>query len=392
MPQVYDRGMDMADAVALIVAAGRGHRAGGGMPKQYRMLAGQSVLRHSCMAFVGHPKVGLVRVVIHPDDRTLYDESTIGLDLPPPVSGGETRHDSCRNGLEALAGDPPRIVLIHDAARPFADHPTIDRVFDALDTVPAAIAAVPVSDTLKEASAGDQVAATVAREGLWRAQTPQGFEFSVILDAHRRIDSRTLTDDAAVAEAAGIPVMLVAGSEDNFKITREEDFQRAETLLAGQGDIRVGTGFDAHCFAEGNGLTICGIWINHDKSVTGHSDADVALHALTDAVLGAIGAADIGSHFPPSDPRWRDAESAVFLRHAVSLVAARGGAIRHLDVTLICEAPKIGPHRDAMKARIAEIAGIGVDRVSVKATTTEGLGFTGRGEGIAAQAAATVRL
>lgn len=382
----------MADAVALIVAAGRGHRAGGGMPKQYRMLAGQSVLRRSCMAFLGHARIGAVRVVIHPDDRTFYDEAMAGLNLPPPVSGGETRHDSCRNGLEALAGDPPRIVLIHDAARPFADRPTIDRVFGALDTAPAAIAAVPVSDTLKKASAGDQVAATVAREGLWRAQTPQGFEFSAILDAHRRIDSRSLTDDAAVAEAAGIPVTLVAGSEDNFKITREEDFRRAETLLAGQGDIRVGTGFDVHRFTEGNGLTICGIWINHDRAVTGHSDADVALHALTDAVLGAVGEADIGSHFPPSDPRWRDAESAVFLRHAVSLVAARGGAIRHLDVTLICEEPKIGPHRDAMKVRIAEIAGVGVDRVSVKATTTEGLGFTGRGEGIAAQAVATVRL
>ncbi len=382
----------MADAVALIVAAGRGQRAGGAMPKQYRMLAGQSVLRRSCMAFLGHPRIGAVRVVIHPDDRARYDEAMAGLNLPPPVSGGETRHDSCRNGLEALAGDPPRIVLIHDAARPFADRPTIDRVFGALDTAPAAIAAIPVSDTLKKASAGDRVAATVAREGLWRAQTPQGFEFAAILDAHRRIDSRSLTDDAAVAEAAGIPVTLVAGSEDNFKITREEDFRRAETLLAGQGDIRVGTGFDVHRFTEGNGLTICGIWINHDKSVTGHSDADVALHALTDAVLGAIGEADIGSHFPSADPRWRDADSAVFLRHAVSLVTARGGAIRHLDVTLICEEPKIGPHRDAMKARIAEIAGVGVDRVSVKATTTEGLGYTGRREGIAAQAAATVRL
>ena len=249
-----------------------------------------------------------------------------------------------------------------------------------------------MSDTLKKASSGGQVTATVARDGLWRAQTPQGFEFSGILDAYRRVESRSLTDDAAVAEAAGIPVKLVAGSEDNFKITREEDFLRAETFMAGRGETRVGTGFDVHRFSEGNGLNICGIWVNHDRSVTGHSDADVALHALTDAVLGAIGEADIGSHFPPSDPRWRNAESAVFLRHAVSLVAARGGAIRHLDVTLICEAPKIGPHRDAMKARVAEIAGLGTDRVSIKATTTEGLGLTGRGEGIAAQAVATVRL
>lgn len=382
----------MADAVALIVAAGRGLRAGGGMPKQYRMLAGQSILRRSCTAFLEHPGVDTVRVVIHPDDRPRYDDAMAGIDLPPPVSGGDTRNDSCRNGLEALADDPPRVVLIHDAARPFADRPVIDRVFGALDTVPAAIAAVPVSDTLKKATAADQVAATVARDGLWRAQTPQGFEFSAILDAHRRIDTHSLTDDAAVAEAAGIPVTLVTGSEDNFKITREDDFRRAETLLAGQADIRVGTGFDVHRFIEGNGLTICGIWVKHEKGMAGHSDADVALHALTDAILGAIGEADIGSHFPPSDPRWQDAESVVFLRHAVALVTGRGGAVRHLDVTLICEEPNIGPHRDAMKARIAEIAGIGTDRVSVKATTTEGLGFTGRGEGIAAQAVATVRL
>ena len=382
----------MADAVALIVAAGRGHRASGGMPKQYRMLAGQSVLRRSCMAFLEHPRIGVVRVVIHPDDRPSYDETMAGLSLPPPVIGGATRHASCRNGLEALAGDPPRIVLIHDAARPFVGRSTIDRVFGALEAAPAAIAAIPVSDTLKMAGAGGRVAATVAREGLWRAQTPQGFAFSVILDAYRRVDSRSLTDDAAVAEAAGIPVALVAGSEDNFKITHDEDFRRAEALLSGQGDIRVGTGFDVHRFADGDGLKICGIWIDHDKGVAGHSDADVALHALTDAILGAVGEADIGTHFPPADPRWRGAESSVFLHHAVSLVAARGGAIRHLDVTLICEEPKIGPHREAMKARIAEIAGIDADRVSVKATTTEGLGFTGRGEGIAAQAVATVRL
>ena len=382
----------MADAVALIVAAGRGHRAGGGLPKQYRVLAGQSVLRRSCMAFLEHPRIGAVRVVIHPDDRALYDDSLAGLDLLAPVPGGETRHDSCRNGLEALADAPPRTVLIHDAARPFVGRPTIDRVLDALDTAPAAIAAVPVTDTLKKAADGSRVGATLDREGLWRAQTPQGFEFTAILDAHRRIDSRSLTDDAAVAEAAGIDVTLVEGSEDNIKITREDDFRRAESMLASQADIRVGTGFDVHRFSEGNGITLCGIWIKYDRCMSGHSDADVGLHALTDAVLGAIGEADIGSHFPPSDPQWQGADSALFLRHAVSLLAGRGGEIRHLDVTLICEAPKIGPHREAMKARVAEIAGVPADRVSVKATTTEGLGFTGRGEGIAAQATATVRL
>jgi 2-C-methyl-D-erythritol 4-phosphate cytidylyltransferase/2-C-methyl-D-erythritol 2,4-cyclodiphosphate synthase len=383
----------MADAVALIVAAGRGHRAGGGTPKQYRTLAGQSVLRRSCMVFLGHPQITGVRVVIDPHDRGLYENATAGLGLLPPVAGGATRHESCRNGLEALAGDPPRLVLVHDAARPLADRPVIDRLLDVLETAPAAIPAVRVSDALKKANGEEHlVVATVPRDDLWRAQTPQGFEFAAILDAYRSIDSRGLPDDAAVAEAAGLPVRLVAGSDDNFKITREEDFNRAETLLSGQGDIRVGTGFDVHHFVEGNGLYICGIWISHNKGVVGHSDADVALHALTDAVLGAIGEADIGAHFPPSDARWRDADSALFLRRAASLVAARGGEIRHLDVTLICEEPKINPHREAMRVRIGEIAGLVVDRVSVKATTTEGLGFAGRGEGIAAQAAATVRL
>lgn len=382
----------MADAVALIVAAGRGQRAGGGVPKQYRMLAGQSVLRRSCTAFLEHPWIASVRVVINPDDRAGYDEATAQLALLPPVPGGATRHESCRNGLDALADDPPRIVLIHDAARPLVTRPVIDRVLGALATAPAAIPAVPVSDTVKKAGPGNHVAATIPRDGLWRAQTPQGFAYSAILDAHCRVDSRDLLDDAAVAEAAGIPVVLVAGSEDNIKITHEEDFRRAEALLSDQGDIRVGTGFDVHRFVEGDGLNICGFWVSHDRGVAGHSDGDVALHALTDAILGTLGDADIGAHFPPSEPRWRDADSSLFLQHAISLVAARGGEVRHLDVTVICEAPKIGPHREAMRARIADIAGIDISRVSVKATTSEGLGFTGRGEGIAAQAAATVRL
>jgi len=383
----------MAEAVALIVAAGRGHRAGGKIPKQYRMLAGESILRRSCMAFLGHPRVAGVRVVIHPDDRPLYDAATDGLSLLAPAIGGAARDESCRNGLESLAKDPPRLVLIHDAARPLADRPIIDRLVEALETVPAAVPGIPVSDALKKTSGPQRlVVDTVPRDDLWRAQTPQGFDYAAILDAYRRVDTRGLPDDAAVAEAAGLPVRLVAGSEDNIKITGEEDFRRAEILLAGQGEIRVGTGFDVHRFVEGNGLYICGIWISHDKGVAGHSEADVAVHALTDAILGAIGEADIGTHFPPSDARWCGADSALFLRHAVSLVAARGGEIRHLDVTLICEAPKIGPHREAMRARVGEIAGIAVERVSVKATTTEGLGFTGRGEGIAAQAAATVRI
>lgn len=382
----------MADAVALVVAAGRGLRAGGGTPKQYRELAGQSILRRSCEGFLAHPRITGVQVVIHPHDRALYDSATAGLSLLPPAAGGASRHESCRNGLEALAADPPRLVLIHDAARPFADRSIIDRVFGALESSAAVVPAVPECDALKKADAAGHVVATMPRDDLWRAQTPQGFEYASILSAYRRTDLPHLPDDAAVAEAAGIPVQLVAGCEDNFKITTEDDMRRAEALFGAGGDVRVGTGFDVHRYVEGSGVTICGININHNMSVEGHSDADVALHALTDAVLGAIAEADIGTHFPPSDARWRKANSATFLSHAASLVRARGGEIRHLDVTVICEAPKIGPHREAMRARVGEIAGIGADRVSVKATTTDGLGFTGRGEGIAAQAVATVRL
>ena len=381
----------MAKTVALIVAAGRGQRAGEGLPKQYRKLAGQSVLRRSCLAFLTHPRIDTVRVIIHPDDRMLYEDALNGLDLPPPVHGGAERQDSCRNGLEALTADPPDHVLIHDAARPFVDRASIDRVLDALQDSPAAISAQPVTDTLKKAGSEGRVAQTIDRAGLWRAQTPQGFRYADILEAHRKMAGESLTDDAAVAEAAGLAVTLVPGNEDNVKLTTEDDFARAERML-GNGDIRVGSGFDVHRFDEGNSVTLCGVNIKHDRTLAGHSDADVGLHAVTDALLGAIGAGDIGSHFPPGDPQWRGADSARFLRHAAELVTRRGGRIAHLDVTLICEAPKIGPHREAMRARIAEIAGIGIDRVSVKATTTEGLGFTGRGEGIAAQATATVML
>lgn len=382
----------MSKAVALIVAAGRGMRAGADIPKQYRPLAGEPVLRRACRIFLAHPGVAAVQVVIHPDDRQLYDEAVGGLALPAPALGGATRQESCRNGLEALtAGDTPDIVLIHDGARPLVDQGTIGRVLGALESGPAAIAAVPVTDTLKRADADNTAIDTVERSGLWRAQTPQGFHFPAILEAHRALAGQSLTDDAAVAEAAGLLVKLVPGQEDNMKITTEEDFARAERLL-GAGDIRVGTGFDVHPFDEGNNIMLCGIKINHDKSLKGHSDADVGLHALTDALLGAIGEGDIGDHFPPSEAKWRDADSAEFLRHAVSLVTRRGGEVRHLDVTLICEQPKVGPHRQAMRERVAEITGLPTDRVSIKATTTEGLGFTGRNEGIAAQAAATVRL
>jgi 2-C-methyl-D-erythritol 4-phosphate cytidylyltransferase/2-C-methyl-D-erythritol 2,4-cyclodiphosphate synthase len=287
-------------------------------------------------------------------------------------------------------------VLIHDGARPFPDAAMIDRVIDALDKGAAAIPGLPLGDTIKRVADG-VIAATVDRAGLWRVQTPQGFHFNAILAAHRAAAGKALTDDAAVAEAAGIAPLIVAGDEANLKITTTDDLAAAERLIAARrseflGDVRVGQGFDVHPFGPGEGLMVCGVWIPHSAGVVGHSDADVGLHALTDAVLGAIGAGDIGMHFPPSDPQWKGASSDRFLTHAVGLVRAKGGSVAALDVTIICEGPRIGPHRAAMVERVAAIAGIASDRVSVKATTTEKLGFTGRGEGIAAQAVATVRL
>lgn len=381
----------MTDCVALVVAAGRGMRAGGGVPKQYRALAGQRVLRFSLDAFASHPRVGAVRAVIHPDDRGLYDDAAFGLDLLTPVAGGLTRQDSVRLGLESLAGLAPRHVLIHDGARPFVDAAIIDRTLDALAKAPAAIAAVPLADTLKRGVEG-RVDATVDRAGLWRAQTPQGFHFDKILAAHRAAAGAEFTDDAAVAERAGMSVALVMGSEANMKLTTDDDLRRAERLAAGPAEPRVGTGFDVHRFGPGDHVWLCGLKVPYTHGLIGHSDADVALHALTDALLGAIGAGDIGQHFPPSDPQWRGKESAHFLAHAAQLTRTSGGRIAHVDVTIICERPKVGPHRAAMAARIAEILGLPTARCSVKATTTEGLGFTGRGEGLAAQAVATVMM
>jgi 2-C-methyl-D-erythritol 4-phosphate cytidylyltransferase/2-C-methyl-D-erythritol 2,4-cyclodiphosphate synthase len=376
----------MTSCAALIVAAGRGTRAGGELPKQYRMLAGQPVLRHTLRAFAGHGGVARVRAVIHPDDRALYERAAEGLGLLAPVHGGATRQDSVRLDL----------VLIHDGARPLVSSAIIDRTLAALAASAGAIAALPVTDTLKRsrsgAMGGAAIAATVDRNGLWRAQTPQGFRFAEILAAHRTAAGADLPDDAAVAERAGMAVTLVPGAESNLKITAEEDFARAAALLAGMLEVRVGQGFDVHRFGPGGEVRLCGVGVPHSHGLEGHSDADVGLHALTDAILGALGAGDIGQHFPPSDPRWRGADSAVFLRHAAGLVRAAGGSIAHVDVTLICEAPKVGPHRAAMLARLAELLEIAPGRCSVKATTTEGLGFTGRREGIAAQATATLRL
>ena len=398
--------------VALIVAAGRGARAGAGGPKQYRDLAGKTVLRRTVEAFLHHGDVDAVRVVIHRDDHDLYAEAMGDLTgaggLLAPVDGGAERQDSVRLGLESLAADAPARVLIHDAARPFVDDGTISRVLAALAETDGALAALPVFDTIKEAedradATRPNVARTVPRDGLWRAQTPQGFRFDAILGAHRAAAGEKLTDDAAVAEQAGLAVRLVAGAPDNMKITQAEDFGMAEILLgrhAGrQGamqtphyEYRTGSGFDVHAFEDGDTVILCGVAIPHTRKLKGHSDADVGMHALTDAILGAIGEGDIGDHFPPSDPQWKGAPSRVFLEKARDLVRAAGGAIVNCDITLICEAPKIGPHRAAMRAALGEILDLDPARVSVKATTTEELGFTGRREGIAAQASASVRL
>ncbi len=391
--------MSAHNAIAIIVAAGRGTRAGAGGPKQYRDLAGRAVIAWTAEAFLNHPLIGAVRVIIHRDDRGEYNTAMGALldhpKLMEPVFGGAERQDSVRLGIESAEEDAPRHVLIHDAARPFIDEKTIARVIDALGENDGALAALPVHDTIKRARPDNTIEATVPRDALWRAQTPQGFRFDKILAAHRAASGQQLTDDAAVAEAAGLSVALVAGSPDNMKITQAEDFGMAETLLgrkAKQMEYRTGHGFDVHAFEDGNAVIICGVEIAHDKKLKGHSDADVGMHALTDAILGAIGEGDIGDHFPPSDPQWKGAPSHVFLEKARDLVAGRNGKITHCDVTLMCEAPKIGPHRENMRGALAEILNIDAARVSVKATTTEQLGFTGRREGVAAMATATVAL
>ncbi|MDE2165390.1 MAG: bifunctional 2-C-methyl-D-erythritol 4-phosphate cytidylyltransferase/2-C-methyl-D-erythritol 2,4-cyclodiphosphate synthase [Alphaproteobacteria bacterium] len=382
----------MPSCIALVVAAGRGTRLGATLPKQYLPLAGKPLLRHALETLAAHPGIGGVRVVYNPDDAAVLARASAGLDLLPPVGGGAARQDSVRLGLESLAEFAPEQVLIHDGARPFLDHGTIDRVLAALAEAPAAVPALKVADTVKRADDG-RVLETVDRANLWRAQTPQGFRYRDILAAHRAATGLDLPDDAAVAERAGLAVRLVAGSEDNVKVTTAEDLARAERWAAAWlGDVRTGQGFDVHAFGPGDHVWLCGVKVPHDHGLVGHSDADCGLHALTDAILGALGAGDIGVHFPPSDPQWRGAPSHRFLRHAADLVAQAGGSVAHVDVTLICERPKIGPHRAAMVARIAEILGVDPQRVSVKATTTETLGFTGRGEGMAAQAVATLRL
>ncbi len=378
---------------ALILAAGRGARAPGPVPKQYRPLNVGSAVARSVAVMLAQPGIDLVQVVIAAGDRPLYDAALpcAAARLLPPVAGGATRQQSALQGLLALAAHAPDCVLIHDSARPFVTADIIARVLAALAHAPAAIAALPVTDLLKRADASGRIAQSIDRDRLWRAQTPQGFAFSPILAAHRAAAAAGLTslsDDAAVAEWAGLPVALVLGSEHNRKLTTAEDLAMASPQP--MPDVRTGLGFDVHRLVPGDHVWLCGIRVPHGAGLEGHSDADVALHALTDALLGAVGEGDIGQLFPDSDPRWKGASSHLFLSEAARRVRLWGGQVTNVDLTIVCEAPRIGPHREAMRARIAELLEIEAERVGIKATTTESLGFTGRREGIAALATATV--
>lgn len=381
--------MGQARTTALIVAAGQGVRAGAATPKQFALLGGQPMIAHSYHALASHPAIDRVLVVIGEGQQQFL---TAALGSVGCVTGGATRRESVRNGLNALALDAPAKILVHDAARPLLSHAVIDRLLAALEHHDAAMPVLPVADTLVTAE-GDIAGDVVPRETLCRVQTPQAFDFATLNDAHRHWPAtREATDDAQMVRAMGTDVHLVRGDLMLEKITTAPDFHTAELRLGAAMQVRSAQGFDVHRFEAGKELWLGGILIPHDKGLSGHSDADVVLHAITDAVLGTIGAGDIGLHFPPSDPKWRGAASAQFLQHAAGLVATRGGVIDFVDVTLMCEAPKIGPHRETIRANIAEILALSTDAVSVKATTTERLGFAGRGEGMAAQAIATVRV
>ncbi|MEP0696233.1 MAG: bifunctional 2-C-methyl-D-erythritol 4-phosphate cytidylyltransferase/2-C-methyl-D-erythritol 2,4-cyclodiphosphate synthase [Nitratireductor sp.] len=384
----------------VIVAAGRGERAGQSAegPKQYRRIGGRAVLDRTIAAFRDHPAVGRIVVAIHPDDQMLFRDAVADPGRQVSVvHGGASRQASTRLALESLADAAPAHVLIHDGVRPFVDAALIDRVVGGLAVCAAVLPALAVADTLKKADGAGCVVATVPRDGLFAAQTPQGFSFAPILAAHRRADAAGLadfTDDAAIAEWARIPVRIVAGAPDNVKLTFAREIAMADerlgTARTGFPDVRTGNGYDVHSFGPGDHVTLCGVAIPHDRALSGHSDADVGLHALTDALLATCSAGDIGTHFPPSDMQWKGAASHIFLEHAARLVRDKGGRIANVDVTLICEAPKIGPHRQAMVAAMATMLGLDAGRVSVKATTNERIGFVGRREGIAAIATASV--
>lgn len=363
---------------ALIVAAGTGSRAGGGMPKQYRLVAGKPMLRHSVQRLLNHPAIGEVHVIIHPDHADYYSSAVEGLTLGAPIFGGAVRADSVRAGLAAITAD---YVLVHDAARPFISNAVIDRLLEKLDARTGVVPSLAVADTVRRHTHGNWE--EVPRDGLQRIQTPQAFPHAMLLAAHKG----NVTDEAAAWLAAGHKLEYVEGEENLRKMTTQADINGATTHR-----IATGSGFDVHRFVDGDHVIIGGVKIPHSHTLDGHSDADVALHALTDALLGALGEGDIGAHFPPSDPRWKGTDSKIFVAEALRLVQQRGGSIQHADITIIAEAPKIGPHRDAMRQRIANLLGLPLAYVSVKATTTEQLGFTGRREGIAAQAIATLRL
>lgn len=388
---------------ALIVAAGRGTRATSGPasspgsgPKQYATIGGRAVLTRAIDAFARHPQITEIKVVIHPDDGELYERATAGCGLgklSAAALGGPSRQASVLRGLEALAVDAPDLVLIHDAARPFVSSKTISNVIAALRDRPAALAALPVTDTLKRTSDDGVVTETVARAGLWRAQTPQGFQFTPIIGAHRTAAEKgldTFTDDAAIAEWAGLKVAIIEDSIGNIKITTAEDLELADRQMTSALEPRTGSGFDVHRFCEGDHVWLGGVKIPHTHKLEGHSDADVVLHALTDALLGAIGDGDIGQHFPPSDPKWKGAASRLFLEDAVRRVRDIGGRIGNVDITVLAEAPRIGPHRPAMQNLIGEVLGLPPNRVGIKATTMESMGFVGRREGMAAMASAMV--
>ncbi len=381
---------------ALIMAAGSGARLGSDTPKQYLEIGGSSVLRQSIEAFLSHKEIDLVQIVILPTNKKLYQQATIGLALPAPISGDKNnRQESVRKGLEALKKSLPNLVLIHDAARPFIDTRTISSVIKGLKKNRAVIPVIKIKDTIKQTSK-NTVSKTIDRSQLVQVQTPQGFDFKTIFNLHKKYKGSDFTDDASLAEKEGIKVITVAGQEDNFKITNKEDLKRAENMLQAAFETKVCSGFDVHGFGpvkkHGNHIMLCGIPVVHDYPLIGHSDGDVGLHAIVDAILGTIGEGDIGSHFPSNDNRWKGADSSIFIKRARELLEKKRGKIVHIDVTLLCETPKVSPHRDAMRDRIAELFNIPVHRVSVKATTTDKLGFLGRSEGIAAQAVVTAQL
>jgi len=377
--------------IALVVAAGSGRRAGGGTPKQYRRIGGKAVLRWAVEPFLAHERIDAVRIVIGEGQENLAAEALAGLDVDAFIAGGRERAISVSNGLAALPSDTGH-VLIHDAARPFCPPAVIDRLLDALGRHEGAVPVLPAADTLTRKARDGLLGETVDRDEIFRVQTPQAFVLETLAHACEDWRAGPATDEAAYLRARHIPVALVEGDPMLEKLTYESDLRRADTMLSERLSPRVGFGFDVHAFADGGELWLGGIRVPHDKGLKGHSDADVALHAVTDAILGALAAGDIGDHFPPSGPRWRGASSSLFVEHARALVEQAGGRIDHVDVTIICEAPKIGPHRDSIRARLAALLRLPPARINIKATTTERLGFTGRGEGIAAQAVATLSL